>query len=107
VKTIIKNIILENQHTPIPEVNKRALQIPLHQNIIISLIGARRSGKTYMLYELMQKLLDEGVAKEQLLFINFEDERLQLRADQLDLILQAYQELYPGIALKEAYLFFD
>lgn len=107
MKSVLKSIILENQHTPIPEVKERALQIPIHQNIIISLIGARRSGKTYMLYELMQKLLDEQVTKEQLLFINFEDERLQLHSDQLDLIIQAYQELYPGIALKEVYIFFD
>lgn len=107
MKEIIKNIILENQNTPLPDVKRRTLQIPLHQNIIISLIGARRSGKTYLLYELINKLVEEKVSTKQILFINFEDERLQLRSENLDLILQAYQELYPNIELKNAYLFFD
>ena len=39
--------------------------------------------------------------------MNFEDERLDLKTGELDLILQAYRELYPDLNQKECYLFFD
>lgn len=107
MKEIIKNIILENRHSDLPNFKKRNIIIPLHQNIIISLIGARRSGKTYILYQLINKLLEEGINKNQILFINFEDERLNLKSENLDLILQAYQEITPEISLNNVYLFFD
>jgi predicted AAA+ superfamily ATPase len=40
-------------------------------------------------------------------YFNFEDERLHLTSNELDLILQAYQELYPEHALSDCYFFFD
>jgi predicted AAA+ superfamily ATPase len=39
--------------------------------------------------------------------LNFEDERLELNSNELDLILQAYMELYPSHNLSECYFFFD
>jgi predicted AAA+ superfamily ATPase len=47
------------------------------------------------------------VEKTKILFLNFEDERLELKIDDLDLILQSYSELYPSQDLKECYFFFD
>jgi uncharacterized protein len=107
VKDIIKNIILENQHTEMPETFPRRIDMPLNAGVVISLIGSRRSGKTYILYNLIKKLLQGSVARENILFINFEDERLNLDSGKLDLILQAYQELYPDKDFKNVYLFFD
>ncbi len=40
------------------------------------LVGARRSGKSYILYHNIQQLLANGVAWDEMLYINFEDERL-------------------------------
>lgn len=51
--------------------------------------------------------MQNGTDKRKILYINFEDERINLRAEELDLILQAYRELYPDINLSEAYFFFD
>ena len=39
--------------------------------------------------------LCQTVDKTKILFLNFEDERLELNSDELDLILQSYMELYP------------
>ncbi|MDD4148534.1 MAG: ATP-binding protein [Bacteroidales bacterium] len=107
MKEIIKNIILENQNIILPEIIERDLQIPVNNNIIISLIGSRRSGKTYLLYQTIKKLLETGVSNKNILFVNFEDERLNLKSENLDYIIQAYQELYPEIKIKDIYLFFD
>ena len=39
-------------------------------------VGMRRSGKTWFCYQQMQELLENGLEKEWLLYLNFEDERL-------------------------------
>ena len=59
---------------------------------VITLIGARRSGKTFLLYQLIDRLLGQK-NKTDLIFLNFEDERLDLVAQEADLILQAYRIL--------------
>lgn len=107
MKKLVKNIILENQHTDIPEIIDRDIELPINKGIIISLIGARRSGKTYLLYQTINKLSGQGVSKKNILFVNFEDERLNLTSENLDIIIQSYQELYPEIKLKDVYFFFD
>jgi predicted AAA+ superfamily ATPase len=62
-------------------------------------IGIRRSGKTWALYQRMQELMQQGITKKQLLYINFEDERLaNLTATDLQSLLNAYWELYPELA---------
>ena len=73
--------------------------------IIVTLIGARRSGKTYMLYQVISELIDKGVARENIIFLNFEDERLLLNTNELDLILQAYAEIYPDKQFSDCYFF--
>ncbi len=107
MKSTIKNIILEYHNTDLPQFEMRNINIPINLNIIITLIGARRSGKTYLLYQIIQELIKTGCKKEQILFINFEDERLSLNQQNLDDILQAYQELYPETETKNLYLLFD
>ena len=106
-KDILKTIITDNQQRVIPEVWERALKIPSDSGKIITLAGVRRSGKTYQLFNLINQLKAQGVSIEKILYINFEDERLQLSSEELDLILQAYRELYPQLDLATCHFFFD
>ena len=105
-KEIIKSLIREFHHRPLPKYTVREIAIPLNVEKIITLIGARRSGKTFLLYQLIDRLLREK-DKTDLIFLNFEDERLDLVAQEADLILQAYRELYPGRDMASCYFFFD
>ena len=107
MKDILKSIILEFQQRELPVLMKRKLVINSELPIIITLIGARRSGKTYLLYQIMNEVIAGGVKREDMIFLNFEDERLLLNTNQLDLILQAYSELYPDKKLTECWFFFD
>lgn len=106
-KDLLKTIITDSQLRVVPEVWKRTLKIPLNSGKIITLAGVRRSGKTYHLFNLISQLKGQGVSAEQILYINFEDERLQLSSKELDLILQVYRELYPQLQLSNCYFFFD
>ncbi len=71
------------------------------------LVGIRRSGKSYLLYTEMQRRLKEGQTWDDMLYLNFEDERL-LGFDVADFnkILEAHAELsgraaYPALFLDE------
>jgi len=67
------------------------------------LAGIRRCGKSTILYQIIQKLIKNGISPKNIIFINMEDEAL-LEAD-FDKIIEAYLE---NIAVKgDIYLFID
>ena len=86
---------------------------PLNPNLLhgrinkaITIIGPRRAGKTWFLYQFMNLLIEQGRSLDDFLYINFEDERLQpFTVDNFQLILDAWFELRgPG---KKPLIFFD
>jgi len=107
MKDILKSIIKESQVKKLPGIKPRKLQIPVNLPLIVSLIGARRSGKTYLLYSVIKQLVESGISRKNIIYLNFEDERLNLQTSDLDLILQSYYELYPDIKLENCYFLFD
>ncbi len=106
-KDLFKNILTDNQVQKIPEIWHRTLTIPLNTDKIITLAGVRRSGKTYHLLQLIKQAQNKGIKQEQIFYLNFEDERLELKVEELDEILQSYRELYPDQDLSQCYFFFD
>ena len=72
---------------------------------IFAIVGPRRSGKTYFIYQLISNLLNKGVAKSEILFIDFEDYRLiGIQPSDIDNILTAFYQLTDQFP---KYLFFD
>ncbi len=105
-KDVIKSLIREFHHRAIPDFIPRLIPIPDGLDKIITLIGPRRSGKTFRLYQIVAEILKTH-HKESIIFLNLEDERLDLSVHELDLIIQAYRELYPEQDLSECTFFFD
>lgn len=69
-------------------------------------VGLRRVGKTYMLYQRLNQLLRKGIDRKDILFLNFEDERLsEMQSDDLNSILEVHYEM-SGSDIKPV-LFFD
>ena len=94
-KQIIKTVIAEKQQ----QIGKtKLLQRAGHfdEHSCYVLVGIRRSGKSYTLYQDMQAKLSAGKATlEDFLYINFEDERLaSIKSEELGLLLDAYWEMY-------------
>jgi predicted AAA+ superfamily ATPase len=59
------------------------------------LVGVRRAGKSYMLYHRIQKLLAEGHKWDEMLYLSFEDERLEnFNTEDFNKIIECHQELY-------------
>ena len=74
---------------------------------IISLVGVRRSGKTSILLDTINTLRKE-VAGENIIYINFEDDRLfPLSLKDLDDLISGYFELFPQKTDEKIYLFLD
>jgi predicted AAA+ superfamily ATPase len=105
-KDLLKTLIRDFQVRAIAALKPRDLDIPLHLNKVVTLTGVRRSGKSSILLQAIGKLR-ETVPSEQIVYLNFEDERLDLTTQELDLIMQAYRELYPTLDLAHCYFFFD
>jgi len=94
-KQIIKTVIAEKQQ----QIGKtKLLQRAGHfdEHSCYVLVGIRRAGKSYTLYQDMQAKLSAGKATlEDFLYINFEDERLaSIKSEELGLLLDAYWEMY-------------
>jgi uncharacterized protein len=107
-KEQLKLIIQEFHELSLPEVFDRELTVPLNSRKIVTIHGPRRSGKSFYFYLLTKKLLGTGVLKERIVYINFEDDRiLPLSAQDLNLVPEAYFELYPEYKDKKIYFFFD
>jgi hypothetical protein len=59
------------------------------------LVGVRRAGKSYMLYHRIQQLLAKGHGWDEMLYLNFEDERLEdFGTADFNLLLECHQEMY-------------
>lgn len=106
MKQILKTIIKDFHSQPLPSFKPRQLQVPLDLGKIITIIGPRRAGKTWYFFQLMTELEELGKQRQQFLYLNFEDERLEFETN-YDQILDAYLELYPEQKLNEIFIFFD
>lgn len=108
-KEALKRIIAEFHETELPEiVERKIVDVDVSTRKIVSVIGPRRCGKTYYLYHIMKTLIQQGIDRKKLLYINFEDERiLPFDVKEFQLLLEAYYELYPENKGEEICLFLD
>jgi len=109
MQNIIKNMILDFLELPLETGIKRKLKIEHVHGKATVCIGVRRSGKSTYLFQVMQSLLDQGIPRDNILYLNFFDDRLHgLQQQGLDIILEAYYSLYPEKKQSETmYCFFD
>lgn len=86
----------------------RQTSFPYAPDKIKVAIGMRRSGKTYFLYQNILALLANGIPLSQILYINFEDDRLlPLTRTKLANLIDAFYTLYPENHDQKCYLFLD
>jgi hypothetical protein len=105
----IRSIILDFQEARSETGVPRRLRIETVRGKAAVCIGVRRSGKSTYLFQVIQRLLDGGVPRQNILYLNFFDDRLHnLRRDNLGLITEAYYSIYPEKKNAETvYCFFD
>ena len=93
-----KDIYLNNPLVP--------RQYSLESNVNYCFVGIRRTGKSYMMYQQIKQLEASGIPLSQIVYVNFEDERLlEMTAEDLNLILEIGLEI-SGTDVRP-YLFLD
>ncbi len=81
-------------------------QYLLEENVNYCFVGIRRTGKSYLMYQQIKQLESKGVPLSQIVYVNFEDERLlETKVTDLNTILEIGLEM-SGSANKP-YLFLD
>lgn len=81
---------------------------PRRGNLVKTVMGMRRSGKSYRLFQEIGSLLDAGIAPNRICYFNFEDDRLAPVTPAVgDEVLEAFYALNPAALDEGAYLFFD
>ena len=93
-RNILRQVLLDNQ--------KDIEQYEIFQrNYVLDsfplqiFVGVRRSGKSFLLFQKIQQLLSEGRQWDEMLYLDFEDTRLEsFSAEDFNLILECHQEMY-------------
>ena len=102
-KQLLKMVMLDARH----EVEKqhvvpRSFKFEDFGNYVF--VGIRRAGKSFLLYQRIQQLMQKGIGWDGIVYVNFEDERLtEMTAPDLNLILEIHLEQYG----KEPIMFLD
>ena len=104
----IERLIAEQQERPLPRAIPREVRLPDVAGKADALVGMRRCGKTYRLFGEMHSLLQRGVPRTRILYLNLEDDRLG-NADlgTLDRALELFYQRDPDARTEGAWLFLD
>ena len=94
--------------TDTKESTPRNYQFAEAPDMIKVAMGMRRSGKTYFLYQTVRALIKEGIPLDQVLYLNFEDDRiLPLDQKEMGRMIDTWYTLYPKNHDRGCYLFLD
>ena len=93
-KQILKQILRDNQ-LEVERYGVESRELNLGDFPCRVLVGVRRAGKSYLLYHHIQQLLSEGRKWDEILYLNFEDERLEsFGTEDFNRLLECHQEMY-------------
>ena len=93
-KQLLKQILRDNQQEVVRyRIEPREFKFDAFPCCVLA--GVRRAGKSYMLYQRIQQLLGKGKLWDEMLYLNFEDERLEnFTAEDFNRLLECHQEMY-------------
>jgi len=101
-------LISEFQESALPSLTQRDIELPFVSRKATVVIGIRRAGKTFLLYQEIRRLIEAGIDRRDILYINFEDDRLQpATPDLLASLLETFYRFNPAARRRTAYLFLD
>ncbi|MBM4248675.1 MAG: ATP-binding protein [Euryarchaeota archaeon] len=105
-KDAVAGLIRDFEDRPLPALVRRELEPGrMPPGKALTVIGPRRAGKTYFLFDLMTRL---GVPRKEMLYINLEDDRfLPAKAADIDLVLSTYYQMHPEMTDRTMHLFLD
>ena len=105
---LIEDRIADFQEWDLPRVTPRSISLPGLPGKADVVVGMRRSGKTFFLYQQIAERIASGIDRARLLYLNLEDERLlPLAATDLSRIPEAFYRRFPANREHLCWFFFD
>ncbi len=93
-KDLIKVLISEYQDF-VSQVELIPRDVEFVDGLNYVFVGLRHAGKSYLMFQRIERLIAQGHKKEEILYFNFEDDRIDsLDVSDLDLIKTCYEEMY-------------
>lgn len=107
MKEYYRELIIDFAGRDLSAIKPRELLLPDEPGRIITVIGARRVGKTYLLLHHIAKLRNK-VQASKLLYVNFENDKLfPFTLEKAQQLIETYYEIYPSHKSEKVYFFFD
>lgn len=104
----LRIVAAEGMTSPIPAVVERDGSVARIANRASVIIGPRRCGKTYRMFQEARALLEAGVRRESMLFVDFEDDRLfPCGAHLISDLVDEFVAANPSASSGRLYLFLD
>lgn len=95
-REVFGQMIADSLAAPVPPLTRRDVHLPAVPGKALAVIGMRRAGKTTFLWQCLADRLADGAPRSTLLYLNFEDDRLDgLRAADLQHLLESYFRRHP------------
>ena len=106
MKNVISQLIDDFHERNLPEPVTRNKEFTEVQGKADVVIGMRRAGKTWFCYQKIKALIASGIKKEEILYLNFEDDRLlEFGVRNFQEILDVYFGKYPENRNARCYFF--
>jgi len=107
MKETTKTLLYEWIDRKLPKIKPREINIDKYLtsnlNKILAVTGFRRTGKTYLLLESASKLIGK-LSRKEIIYLNFEDERITLKTEFLTQLIPTIEETF---GTQPKYLFLD
>ena len=108
MESILEELIADFHERSLPEFTRRDVRLPWLPNKIDTVIGMRRSGKTWFAFQVISDLISKGMPRESILYLNLEDERLlPMAVSDMQRITDIYYRRYPQLRERSCAFFFD
>ena len=108
MQEILTELILDFYAFEMPEIKRRTVEIremPRNASVIV---GMRRTGKTFRVYQKIRELLAGGIPLDRILYLNLDDDRLHgMTLRDLSLIPEIFYRAHPENREQECYFFLD
>lgn len=106
-KEKIKQYLIDFQERTFPYLIDRDTHLKKSSKIQ-TVIGARRVGKTYLLFNKIKKLEEKGIKRSQIIYLNFENPVLnEMKYTEIKEIIELHWSISPKTIKKQLYLLID
>ena len=108
MKAVVQSLVDDFHDRELPDLIAREIPFRMIKGKASVVVGMRRSGKTSFCLHYLRKLMSDGLDRDRMLYLSFEDERLLgFKVEDFQSILDVYYARFPRNKRKKCYFVLD